>query len=400
VFWLVVLVLINASPGWRDREARLPLERDSLFRIASMSKPITSLAAMRLFEAGRFALDEPITRWAPEFAHMRVLRSPAGALAQTDPAGRLITFEDLLTHRSGFTYGSLQTGPIAQAYDEALGSELDSECSPDEWLARLAALPLIDQPGAAFHYGHSTDVLGFLLARMESQPLGTLLQRQIFAPLGMTATSFTVAPESRHRRATLYGFDAAGQLAPRPEGPVTSGHGGRLLAERPAELAYVSGGQGLWSTVDDYLAIARLFLGDGAVDGVRLLRPETLALLRTNRLTPSQRAAASLLGMRAFAGHGFGLGVAVVLDPARADLLRCRGGIGTVGWPGAYGGWWQADPTNDSAMIFLAHNLLDLDQLAQGYGLGVYSALTEFHSLATAMLAERAGAAGQAGISE
>jgi CubicO group peptidase (beta-lactamase class C family) len=379
-------VIQSANVGWRDREANLPMERDTLFRIASMTKPITSMAALMLFEEGRFALDEPITRWAPEFARMRVLRSPTGSLDQVDPADRPITFEDLLTHRSGLTYGSFHTSPLATAFDEALGSDIDSELSPDEWIARLAALPLIDQPGAGFHYGHSTDLLGFLIARIEGIPFGTVLKQRIFEPLGMQDTGFIVPPEKRDRRATMYGFTDAGHLTPRPRGVLTSGKAGTLLSERPDEMAYVSGGQGLWSTADDYLTFARLFLGDGAVNGVRLLRPETLALMMTNRLTESQRAKATLLGLPVFPAHGFGMGVAVVLDPEKAAAIRCRGGIGTVGWPGAFGGWWQADPTNGSAMILLAQNMIEVHQFAQGIGLGVYSAITQFHRIASAAL--------------
>jgi CubicO group peptidase (beta-lactamase class C family) len=379
-------VIQSANVGWRDREANLPMERDTLFRIASMTKPITSMAALMLFEEGRFALDEPITRWAPEFARMRVLSSPTGSFHQADPADRPITFEDLLTHRSGLTYGSFHTGPLATAFDEALGSDIDSELSPDEWIARLAALPLIDQPGAGFHYGHSTDLLGFLIARIEGIPFGTVLKQRIFEPLGMQDTGFIVPPEKRDRRATMYGFTDAGHLTPRPRGVLTSGKAGTLLSERPDEMAYVSGGQGLWSTADDYLTFARLFLGDGAVNGVRLLRPETLALMMTNRLTESQRAKATLLGLPVFPAHGFGMGVAVVLDPEKAAAIRCRGGIGTVGWPGAFGGWWQADPTNGSAMILLAQNMIEVHQFAQGIALGVYSAITQFHRIASAAL--------------
>jgi CubicO group peptidase (beta-lactamase class C family) len=383
--WRDGRVVHQENIGWRDIEGRLPMERDTLFRIASMSKPVTSLAALMLYDEGRFALDEPITRWAPEFATMRVLRSPSGPLNETDAAQRAITFEDLLTHRSGLTYASFQRGPIAEAYEQALGSEIDNELSPDEWIARLASLPLIDQPGAAFHYSHSTDLLGLLIARMEGAPLGEVLKRRIFDPLGMKDTGFIVPPEKRDRRAKLYGFDDDGHLAERPRGSVSSGRAGTLLPDRTDEMAYVSGGQGLWSTADDYLAFARVFLGDGSVDGVRLLRPETLALMASNRLTEGQRAAGKMFGMSIFEAHGFGLGVAVVLDPEKADPTRCQGGIGTVGWPGAYGGWWQADPTDGSVMIFLAHNLLDMSQLARGIGLHVYAAITEFHALASAL---------------
>src|SRR5215813_8637385 len=145
--------------GWRDIERKLPVEGDTIFRIASMTKPITSVAALMLVDEGRVALNDSIARYAPEFSHMRVLRSPDGPLDETDSAERLITFEDLLTHRAGLTYGAFHTGPIARAYEESLGPEIDSYVAPDDWITRLAALPLINQPGAAFHYGHSTDLL-------------------------------------------------------------------------------------------------------------------------------------------------------------------------------------------------------------------------------------------------
>jgi CubicO group peptidase (beta-lactamase class C family) len=378
--WRDGKVIQSACVGWRDLEAKLPIERDTIFRIASMSKPITSTAALMLLEEGRFALEEPIARWAPEFSQMRVLRSPTGPLDQTDAAERPITFEDLLTHRSGLTYGGIHAGPIAKAYKETLGGDIDSEVAPDDWIAGLAALPLIDQPGAAFHYSCSTDLLGLLIARMEDTSLGDVLDRRIFGPLGMKDTGFTVPRAKRSRRAKMYGFDEGGRLAERLTVPA-----GSFMAERPEDMAFVSGGQGLWSTLDDYLAFGRMFVGAGAVDAVRLLRPETLALMTSNRLTETQRAKAEMLGMPVFTAHGFGMGVAVVLDPEKAAPTRCRGGIGTVGWPGAYGGWWQADPTDSSVMIFLAHNMFELDQFANGVGLGVYGAITRFHALASAV---------------
>ena len=148
------------------------------------------------------------------------------------------------------------------------------------------------------------------------------------------------------------------------------------------EMTYESGGQGLWSTVHDYLHFARLFLGDGSVDGVRLLRPEMLARMMTNQLTEAQRAKAGWLGFKPFAvGRGFGLGVSVVLQPDANDMMR-RAGVGTVSWPGAFGGWWQADPNNGSVLVFLAHNMVDLAQMAKGVGLGVWAAIELFQKSA------------------
>ncbi len=377
--WRDGQVAQTAAVGWRDREAGVAMTRDTIFRIASMTKPITSLAAMMLWEEGAFALDTPIADVAHEFRHMRVLRDPDGPLHHSDPATLPITFEHLLTHRSGLTYGGIHTGPLCAAYADALRGDIDSEVEPDDWIARLAGLPLIDQPGAAFHYSNSTDLLGLLIARIDGAPLGEVLSRRIFQPLGMKDTGFFVPEEERHRRARMYGFDRTGQLTPRPT-PLG------CVPERPADMAYVSGGQGLWSTLDDYLAFARLFVGAGEVDGVRLLKPETVALMTTNRLTEAQRVAAKILGMATFdAGHGFGLGLAVVTDPARAGPLRGKGGLGTVNWPGAYGGWWQADPTDGSVMVYLVQNMVEPAQLAKGFGLDGYAALIEFHAMASAM---------------
>jgi CubicO group peptidase (beta-lactamase class C family) len=238
-------------------------------------------------------------------------------------------------------------------------------------------LPLIDQPGATLHYGHSTDLLGLVIARIEDAPLGDVLERRIFGPLGMCDTGFTVPREKAGRRARLYGFDQAGRLSARLTAP-----GGSTVAERPEGMAYASGGQGLWSTLDDYLAFARMFLDAGAVDGLRLLRPETLKLMTSNCLTESQRATAEVVGMPLFAaGHGFGMGVAVVMEPQKALPTICGGGVGTVGWPGAFGGWWQADPSDKSVMIFLAHNMVERDQFEKGIGFGVYGAITKFYKL-------------------
>ena len=198
----------------------------------------------------------------------------------------------------------------------------------------------------------------------------------------MTDTGFTVPTEKRHRRAAACGFDDVGRLATLPVVP-----GGAALAERPEEMAYESGGQGLWSTLDDYLAFARMFVGGGAVDGVRLLRPETLKLMTANRLTDTQRGKSQMLGMPLFAaGHGFGMGVSVVMEPEKAASTPCGGGAGAVGWPGAYGGWWRADPGDNSVLIFLTHNMVTLDQLANGIGLGVYGAIDAFQEIASDLL--------------
>jgi CubicO group peptidase (beta-lactamase class C family) len=374
--WRDGKIIQTTCAGWQDLGSKLPMQPDALFRIASMTKPITSTAALMLVEEGRFALEDPISRWAPEFAEMRVLRSPGAPLDESAAAERPITFEDLLTHRSGLTYGDFHCGPIGKAYEEALGGDIDSEIDPDDWIARLGTLPLIDQPGGGFHYGHSTDLLGLLIGRIEDAPLGDVLERRIFGPLGMKDTGFRVPASKSGRKATAYGFDEAGRLAARVAGP-----GRSFLPDRPENMAYVSGGQGLWSTLPDYLSFARMFLGGGVVDGVCLLRPETFSLMVSNRLTTSQRAKARWI---LNAGHGFGLGVAIVMDPVNAGPMPCGGGKGAVGWPGAFGGWWRADPEDNSVLLFLSLNMVVLEQMTQGIGLGVYAAIAKFQALASA----------------
>jgi CubicO group peptidase (beta-lactamase class C family) len=376
-------VLVHRSVvGVRDLETQSAMQPDVTFRIASMTKPITSVVALTLMEEGRFALEDPITRWAPEFSHMRVLRSPSGSLDHTEPASRAISFDDLLTHRAGFTYGPFHDGPIASAYQDALGADIDSHLTPDAWISRLASLPLVQQPGTALHYGHSTDLLGLILARIERTPLADVFRRRLFEPLGMLDTGFALSDAQSKRKAGLVGFDEAGKLT-----PLTTCPGGSTVPVRPASMTFASGGQGLWSTLADYGRFARMFVENGSVDGVRVLQPETLKLMTANRLTSEQLTRSDVGGVPLFAtGHGFGLGVAVVMDPNKCMPALCNGGIGTVGWPGGFGGWWQADPTNGSVMVFLCHNMVERAQFARGIGMSVYEAIAQFHAHASRLV--------------
>ena len=208
-------VLQSDAIGDRDLERGDPMRRDTLFRIASMTKPITTAAALMLLEEGELRLDDPISRWAPEFAEMRVLKDPRGPLSDTEPLARPITVEDLMTHRAGLAYGFSSSGPIAQAYEETLGSPLDADLEPDEWMRRIAGLPLSFQPGVRLHYSHATEVLGFLVGRIAGKPFREVLTERIFGPLGMADTDFWVPPAKRGRLATLYRYsDRSGGLEP------------------------------------------------------------------------------------------------------------------------------------------------------------------------------------------
>jgi CubicO group peptidase (beta-lactamase class C family) len=359
--------------GRRDVEGDKPMTRDTIFRIASMTKPITSVAALMLLEEGRLKLDDPITCWAPEFADMQVLKAADGPLDQTVPAERDITIEDLMTHRAGLAYGFTSMGPIAQAHETALGPALGTPLTPDEWMKRLGGLPLSYQPGARFHYSHATDVLGFIVARIEGKPLDQVLQDRVFGPLGMTDTAFHVPPEKSDRAAKLYRIN-----------PETDAMEEVAFPYYPAPPVFAAGGGGLVSTADDYLKFARLMLGKGEVDGVRLLKTETMEMMTADRLTEAQKAI-PFMGIPFWLGQGFGLGVSVITDPVKQAWMGA-GNAGAFGWPGAFGTWWQADPAADMVLIYLIQNSMPLGpeaaaQLATGQRMGGRAALPVFQKM-------------------
>jgi CubicO group peptidase (beta-lactamase class C family) len=332
-------IVQSEAIGWSDIETQTAMRSDALFRIASMTKPITSVAALMLVEQGKIALEDPISRWAPELANPRVLRDAVGRLDDTVPARRAITFEDLLTHRSGIAYAFFSEGPLKQAYERELGDPVMNRSTPDEWLAAIGALPLAYQPGERFHYGHSTDVLGFLIGRIEGKPLRQVLRERILEPLGMADTDFWLPRAKRSRLASLYAYDEkTGRLAKvEPE----------MYDDPPA---YTPGGGGLISSAADYHRFARMLLGAGALGGVRILQPETVRLMRTNRLTDAQRQV-PFAGMPLWRTNGFGLGLSIAENPI--DNLYACGAPGSITWPGIYGTWWQADPVHELIMIYL-----------------------------------------------
>jgi CubicO group peptidase (beta-lactamase class C family) len=202
--------------GKANIETGAPMARDTLFRIASMTKPVTSTAILMLMEEGKLKLDDPITKWAPEFADMKVLKDPQGALDNVEPANRDITIDDLLTHRGGLAYGFTSIGPIAYAHQDALGDVLSNPLDPDPWMAALGGLPLSYQPGDRFHYSHATDVLGFIVGRVAGKPFRDVLFEKIFNPLGMVDTDFYIPPEKRDRAAVVYKLEEDMSLTPVP----------------------------------------------------------------------------------------------------------------------------------------------------------------------------------------
>ncbi len=349
--------------GHRDVHAGLPMQRDTIFRIASMTKPVTVAAAMAMIEEGKLALTDPVVSVLPELAGVRVMADPSGPLDKTVPLQRDITFDDLMTHRSGLAYAFSVGPPLGKAY-----SRLMHRQHQDRWLAELASLPLAHQPGERLTYSHATDVLGIALSRIEDKPLAEVLDARILDPLGMTDTGFAVTLEGRRRAATMYKLDANGTLHDDAMGPAQV-----RLPE------FCAGGAGLWSTADDYLAFVRMLLGGGAVDGVRVLSEESVQLMRTDRLTDEQKKF-PFLGMPFWRGRGFGLNLSVVTDPEQSRQFYGPGGVGTFSWPGAYGTWWQADPSADLIIMYLIQNLPDLSDEAAAAAVAGNTSLAKLQS--------------------
>lgn len=307
-----------------------PMRPDTIFRIASMTKPVVAVAAMTLVEDGVLRLDEPVDRLLPELAARPVLARPDSPLDDTGPARRRVTVEDLLTFRCGFGIDMdiPFTAPVLQAAGD-LGLEIGPPLprtphGPDEWMRRYASLPLMTQPGERWLYDTPADVLGVLVARATGRPLDALLRDRVLDPLGMADTGFSVPERLLHRLATSYGDDPdTGELV------VYDGVEDSQWREPPA---FPSGGGGLVSTVGDYVAFGRMLADSGRYPGGRLLSPETVRLMTTDHLTPEQH------GSLILGGRGWGLGMAV-------------SAAGTFGWDGGLGTSWLSDGHGGVAVL-------------------------------------------------
>jgi CubicO group peptidase (beta-lactamase class C family) len=320
------------------------MRRDTLFRIASMTKPITSVAVLMLVESGELSLDGELSDFVPEFEHVEVL----GEDGQRRPLTRPIRVRDLLTHTSGLGYRMQGPPRLSEAYARAGVTDGLSESSltAAENARRLARAPLLHQPGSAFTYGLSTDVLGYLVERASGQSLSEFLAERVFEPLGMRDTFFHVPPKWRPRLARVYAWSAGTGLRPLEDRPVESGHlifsPGQCTSE---DNRYLSGGAGLVSTARDYLRFARLLDAGGELDGVRLLSPDGVAAMTENQI-----GELSLPGR-----EKFGYGVSIVDQPNDAR------GRGSFGWQGFYHTRFWVDPDQHLIGLFLSQQRFDAE---------------------------------------
>jgi CubicO group peptidase (beta-lactamase class C family) len=309
-----------------------------------MTKPITAAATMLLVEEGRLQLDEPVDRLLPELANRRVLRRPDGPLDDTVPAHRPITVRDLLTFTMGLglTIMLPEGTPIRSAVEElqlvGFGPpDQTTPLDPDEWLRRLATLPLMFQPGESWGYNTGSYVLGVLIARAAGQPFESFLRERLFEPLGMHDTGFSLPSEKLHRLASCYQFDPEAGALQLIDGPSNS------QWSRPP--AFPDGGGGLVSTAGDYLAFARMLLHQGRHGSTQILSPESVELMTTDHLTAEQKAGSGFLP--GYWDHrGWGVGMSIVTRPGDGPDAR-----GRYGWDGGYGTSWYSDP--ESGLIGL-----------------------------------------------
>lgn len=331
--------------GYLDKDAGTKMTTDAIFNIASMTKPVVAVGALELLEHGELAVDDPVSKYLPQFGKQQVavLRGNEGGTADRGydlvAAARQPTIMDLMRHTSGMVYGGRGATPVHKLYP-AGSAVAAGEFTGAEFLDKLAALPLQHQPGAVWHYGFGIDVLGLVIERVSGQPLARYLDANVFKPLGMNDTQFLIPAEKTKRYAKALAKD-----------PDTGS--AQSLTDLTQPLKFDCGGGCLSSTAADYLRFAQMLLNGGTLDGKRILGRKSVEYMLSNQLAPN---VVNLIGSSADptrADMGFGLGLAVQTTPG---IVRMEGSVGSFSWPGASGTNWWGDPKERLAVVFMAHS--------------------------------------------
>ncbi|MFV0297277.1 MAG: serine hydrolase domain-containing protein [Hyphomicrobiaceae bacterium] len=325
------------ATGTRDPATGQPLWADAVFSIASMTKPMTSVAIMMLHEEGRLLLGDPVSKFLPQLANMKVARTPTSDIGDTVPAKREMTVQDLLRHTSGLTYANRGTSAVHSAYPGSSGSA-SVKLGRDEFLETIGNVPLLYQPGTAWEYGFSTDILGHIVEAVSGMTLGAFLKMRLWTPLDMADTSFTLSSTTEPRYARAF-----------PKCPLT----GEPLSVHHAtgqQSKWEAGGGGAVSTAADYLRFCQMLLNGGELDGVRVLGRKSVELMRADHLGPEIENRITTMDP-ACNGYGFGLGFAVRRSAGIAAQL---GSAGDYYWSGVYGTYFWIDPAEDMAVVFMA----------------------------------------------
>jgi CubicO group peptidase (beta-lactamase class C family) len=369
-------VVLDEQIGWRDREEKIPLGDDTIFRIYSMTKPVIATALMILFEEGAFQLADPVASYIPAFAQTKVATADGGVADQ--PQLRPMQVRDLLTHTSGLTYDFAEDFPVAKQYRAARLMN-DPKRPLSEVIAELAAIPLAFNPGSMYHYSLGLDVAAYLIEVLSGQPVGDFLRERLFGPLGMGDTGFGVPHSERHRLATMYGlpdlFGPDATISQLTEAYLADGSGRRdVEATYPSDTpdVFQRGGIGLFSTARDYLRFAQMLLSGRAEDGTRLLGRKTLELMHANHLQPE------LLPYRSGGipnpGWGFGLGSRVNMDPG---LTALPGSVGEFGWSGAAKTYYWVDPHESLVGVLMTQFMVGFDHPEADFRTLVYQAIDD-----------------------
>ena len=367
--------------GLMDCEASKPMQPDTIFRIYSMTKPITSVALLMLVEQGRLLLTDPVSKYIPAFKAMKVYAGNAGSGMTLVDMEREPTIFNLLTHTAGLGYGLFTDTPVEDLFRQSglLAPMGKLRVSLDELAGRVAALPLANQPGTRWRYSIATDLLGYLVGLISGIPFDTFLAEKIFGPLGMTDTGFHVPAEKAGRFAACYtpAVPAAPGGVPLPPGATTAAAGEIMLVDPPAASPYLraglppSGGGGLLSTTADYLRFAQMLLNWGELEGARLLSRKTVELMTANHLP--EELLPFKVGIEPSLGSGFGLGVSVRIN----DESGLLGSEGMYGWGGAAGTFVRIDPAEDMIILYMPQLLAGTELIAPVFQNLAYQAVVD-----------------------
>jgi CubicO group peptidase (beta-lactamase class C family) len=343
--------------GMADIERSVPVREDTIYRIFSMTKPITSVAFMQLVEQGLVALDDPVHKHIPEWNDLTVYEAGVHPAFRTTPAQRSMQIVDLLRHTSGLTYGFQQSTNVDAAYRTLGIGQLERHGTLDEMVQKLADVPLDFSPGTAWNYSVSTDVLGYLVGKISGVPFDEYLRTHIFEPLDMPDTDFHVHAGEESRFSACYASGSMGPPSPQTGPPKM------LLLDNPEKSMYLqpptmfSGGGGLVSTASDYLRFCRMLLNGGTLDGTQVLSPKTIELMTLNHLPDGKdlpSLSRSMFSEATFNGVGFGLGFSVMMDPAQMMIPASKG---TYSWGGAASTYFWIDPREELIGIFMTQLL-------------------------------------------
>jgi CubicO group peptidase (beta-lactamase class C family) len=355
--------------GVRDIASQEPLDLSTIFRIYSMTKPVVCTALMTLYEEARFHLFDPIAKYLPAFAKVKVWNGNGQPLV--DPV-RSILIRDLFTHTAGLTYNFLEDTPVSKMYLDA-GLLSNSDASLESVIAELARLPLAYQPGSRWHYSMSIDVLAHLIEVLSDRPLQDFLRERVFAPLGMSDTGFSVSAQNQLRVAAMYGHP---DIATHQFTEIVTSATGPVDVSKTYPTAntttFARGGHGLFSTAADYLCFAQMLLNRGELDGERIISPAIADLMHSNHL-PSNLMPYSI-AIVAMPGYGFGLGSRVLMDPAASGL---PGSAGEFGWAGAANTYFWVDPQRELVGIFMTQHMISIEPAQRDFHVLAYQALVE-----------------------